>query len=51
MIEPKIFLRTDQLTRKGEGTVYLRILIKREKKDFSLQIICKPENWNFKKCH
>lgn len=49
MYSSTIFLRTDQLNKNGTHSVYMRIIIARQKKDFSLNIYCKLKDWNFEK--
>jgi hypothetical protein len=45
----KIFLRTGHLNQDGSHTVCIRLIIKRRKKDLSLKIYVKPQDWNFKR--
>lgn len=43
----KIFLRTDQIKKDGSHSVYIRLTINRRKKDLSLKIQMKAEDWDF----
>lgn len=43
----KIFYRTDHLNKDGTHTVYIRLISKRRKKDISLRIYVKPNDWSF----
>ncbi|NOZ36022.1 MAG: site-specific integrase [Chlorobi bacterium] len=45
----KIFLRTDHLNTTGTHTVYIRLISNRRKKDISLHIYVKPNDWMFSK--
>lgn len=45
----KIFLRTDQINKSGSHSVCIRLIINRRKKDLSLRIYVKPNDWVFAK--
>lgn len=44
-----VFIRKDQKRKDNSLPIYLRVIISRKKKDFTLGIFVKPEEWNEKK--
>jgi len=49
-MKPNIYLRTDKKNIDGLFPVYLRIIISRRKKEYSLNIHAKENAWNLKTC-
>ncbi len=45
----QLYLRTDYTKKNGTNPIYLRIIINRKKKDYSLNISVLPKHWNSKK--
>jgi integrase len=45
----QLFLRKDYTKKDGTNPIYLRVIINREKKDYSLNISVLPKHWNSKK--
>jgi len=45
----QLFQRTDYTKKDGTNPIYLRIIINRKKKDYSLNISVLPKHWNGKK--
>lgn len=41
-----VFLREEKPKKNGECPIYLRLIVKRAKKDIALHISCKVENWD-----
>jgi integrase/recombinase XerC len=42
----KVFLRTDYQKRDGDYPIYVRVIIRKEKKDISLDLSCSKKDWN-----